>query len=441
MQKRHISRNLHSGRALLLAVMLFSAGAAAADEPPAPPVDTPSNEAPSNEETAATTPAKLTAGPVTVRGALRVNYAKGSYTEDGASPDRGDSLGSVDWETIILGISFRHESLIGEFEYRWYDGYNMLHTAWLGYEFADGGRVQAGMTRVPFGPGAYGVSQSWFFDQHFYLGLADDSDLGIRYQTSRGNWQLDLGYFYSSEGSFNGDSDDSARYGYDFVTWTESIAPDGDVSFGGTVSGYEERNQFNGRAIYRFGELPVVTDLGVSLQYGQLDGEATDDGSHWAASAHMVNNWGPWLLSSQLTRYVIDIDANNPWNTDEFLPMGAFDFAWPVASAAWIPAASLSYLYEASGLGWLDSVRPYIEYSNIIADESDFNDSHLVTLGAAWSSGRWYIFSDLAYSTGNFFVGDDGDDFSNIFDGVGDTGVTGNDKWNYRFNINFGWYF
>ncbi len=82
-----------------------------------------------------------------------------------------------------------------------------------------------------------------------------------------------------------------------------------------------------------------------------------------------------------------------------------------------------------------------MEYSSIVKDESDFNNSQMVTLGAAWASGGWYIYSDLVYSNGNYFVGDDGDNYSNIFDGVGDFGVTGNDKWNYRFNINFGYYF
>jgi len=30
-------------------------------------------------------------------------------------------------------------------------------------------------------------SQSWFFDQHYYVGLADDMDLGLKYVTERGN--------------------------------------------------------------------------------------------------------------------------------------------------------------------------------------------------------------------------------------------------------------
>jgi hypothetical protein len=112
-----------------------------------------------------------------------------------------------------------------------------------------------------------------------------------------------------------------------------------------------------------------------------------------------------------------------------------------VATDVWIPAVSLSYRYDTPALGWLDYVRPYLEYSNIVKENDDFNDSELVTAGAAWANGGWYIYTELAYSNGNYFVGDEGDDYSNIFDGVGDFGANGNDSWNARFNINFGYYF
>jgi hypothetical protein len=121
--------------------------------------------------------------------------------------------------------------------------------------------------------------------------------------------------------------------------------------------------------------------------------------------------------------------------------MGAYDFAWPAATDAWIPAVSLSYLYETNRIPWLDSVRPYVEYSNIIKLDSDYNNSELFILGAAWARGGWYIYTDAAWSTGNYFVGDKGDNYGNIFDGVGDFGVNGNDRRNFRFNINFGYYF
>jgi len=111
-----------------------------------------------------------------------------------------------------------------------------------------------------------------------------------------------------------------------------------------------------------------------------------------------------------------------------------------VAAKAWIPAVSAAYTITPEQLDWLDTVTPYVEYSNIMKDNGVFNDSELCIIGAAWWRGGWYIYTDLAFSNGNYFVGSDGDDYS-TFAGVGDFGINGNDTWNTRFNINFGYYF
>lgn len=392
---------------------------------------------------------KITFGPLTIGGALRANYVLGSYPGGGSGPSRGGNGGDFELETFRINMDLKYENLVGKLEYRWYNGYNFLHTGWLGWDFDDGSQIQVGQNRVPFGPGPYGVSQSWFFDQHFYVGLADDMDLGIKYTTNLGDWDLDFAYYNRAQWDGNGTSLDSTRYDYDIVPWTTSVAPDGAVTYGGTPNGWEERNQLNFRAIYNLDEIAIPTEIGTSLQWGQLKGRRNDDGEQWAASIHMKNSWDNWLLATQLTRYKIDVD-DNPWlNTDQLVPMGAYDFAWPVATDAWIPAVSLSYLYETNQIPWLDSVRPYVEYSNIVKQDSDFNDSQLVMVGAAWARGGWYIYTDLAFSDGNFFVGNETSQgtpeaYSNIYDpilGAGDFGANANDHWNYRFNINFGYYF
>lgn len=385
-------------------------------------------------------PDKIKIGALTIGGAMRVNYVNGDYVVNGDAPQRGGNGGNFELDTFRINVSVDHDQLIGKFEYRWYDGYNFLHTGWLGYEMSDTNQVQVGVTRVPFGPGPYGVSQSWFFDQHYYLGLADDMDLGIKYLVTHGNWDIALAYFVSSEGDWSGASDDSARYSYDIVRWSSGLEDNGDV-IAAPINGYQEKNQLNTRVIYKFRDIAAPTDLGLSLQYGELEGTLTDDGSHWAASVHMINSYNNFRLATQVTRLEIDIDNNNPLGTDELIPMGAYDFAWPATTKAWVPAISLSYKYSTTSLPWLDYVLPYIEYSDIIKDFEKQNDSDMLTFGAAWASGGWYIYSDLVYSTGNLFIGNIGDDYSNIYDGVGDFGANGNHQRNMRFNINFGYYF
>ena len=105
-------------------------------------------------------------GPFTIGGAMRVNYVNGDYVVTGDAPQRGGNGGNFELDTFRINVSLDYQQYIGKLEYRWYNGYNFLHTGWLGYDFADAGEVQVGVTRVPIGPGPYGNSQSWFFDQH-----------------------------------------------------------------------------------------------------------------------------------------------------------------------------------------------------------------------------------------------------------------------------------
>ena len=361
-------------------------------------------------------------GTLKIGGAIRANYTFGDYGSKTGGPSRAEGDGgNMSLDTFRINLDYTKDAFVGKAEYRFYDGYHFLHTGWLGYNFDDGGQVQVGVNRVPFGPGPYGISQSWFFDQHYYVGLSDDMDLGVKYTRPYDNWQFDLAYYYSDEGTWAGDSRQSSRYSYDVVN--ES----GD--------GYEERNQVNIRGIYSLKDASIPTDVGFSLQYGELESKGSqDDGDHYAASMHMVNKWNNFTLATQLTRYNFDVDAMQPLGTDKRVQFGAFDFPSTAAAEAWIPAISLSYYNETPSIDWLDYVIPYVEYSSIVKDESSFNDSELVTLGTAWARGGWYIYSEVAYSNGNEFVGGE--------TAFGDRlGANADDDWLYRFNINLGYYF
>ncbi|MGZ0655608.1 hypothetical protein ACWPKO_11680 [Coraliomargarita sp. W4R53] len=374
-------------------------------------------------------PSKITPGDLIpaleglkIGGAVRVNYAIGDYGDKTGGPSKADGDGgNFSLDTFRINADYSRGAWQGKFEYRFFDGYHFLHTGWLGYNFEDEGQLQVGVNRVPFGAGAYGTSQSWFFDQHYYLGLSDDMDLGIKYTGKAGALTYDLAYYYSDEGTWAGDSKDSSRYSYDVVDET------GD--------GYEERNQFNARAIYatQIGEVSV--DLGASAQYGMLESNGSqDDGDHYALSFHPVFKWSNWTLSTQLTYYKYDVDADQPLGTDKLVQFGAYDFPTTIAAEAWVPSVSLSYYYEVTRVDWLDYVIPYIEYSSIMKTESDFNDSEFVTVGAAWARGNWFIYTEIATSNGNDFVGGE-NGYDSRF------GSNPNDDWQSRFNVNFGYYF
>ncbi len=191
--------------------------------------------------------ASFNIGPLKIGGAIRANYINGDYTDTGSGgPQRGGHGGNFELDTFRVNVDFKQDNWVGKAEYRWYNGYNFLHTGWIGYNFSDNSQVQVGLNRVPFGVGPYGPSNSWFFDQHYYVGLSDDMDMGVKYTTKFGKLALDLAYYGMDEPDFNGHSKESARYSYDIV------------DNGGEYSHYEERNQFNVRAIYSLASVRIA---------------------------------------------------------------------------------------------------------------------------------------------------------------------------------------
>ncbi len=382
--------------------------------------------------------------PIKVGGAMRVNYAYGAYGDEENPHPRGEKIGDVDLEIFRLNADLDSNNITGRLEYRWYDGYSMIHTGWLGYKLGDSGTVKAGVVRVPFGPTAYGISTSWFFDQHFYVGLADDMDLGITWSNTFDKLTLDVGYYLMPEPQLiQYGSLASSRYSYDVVKWEEKADAKGNVEWGAGENGYDERHQLNLRAIYA---LENIADVGVSLQYGLLAGTnvgSDDSGNHYALSAHMKNAFADFTLYSQFSYYAHNIADKTPWGTGDLIPMGAYDFAWPVASKGLIPALSLRYGgIDTSSISWIDSLTPYAEWSSILKTAENHNASTLVTLGASWTLlSSLYVYSDFALSDGNFFVGNVDDDYGNLLTGVSHVGVNGNNIWHWRLNFNFGYYF
>ena len=381
--------------------------------------------------------------PIKIGGAMRVNYAYGTYGDEDNPHPRGEKIGDADLEIFRLNADLDYHNIISRLEYRWYDNYSMIHTAWLGYKVGDSSTLKAGIVRVPFGPTAYGVSTSWFFDQHFYVGLADDPDVGIVWSNSVGKLAYDAGYFLMSEPQTIGNSLASSRYGYDVVKWKETADKEGNVEWGVGENGFDEQHQFNLRAIY---SLESFGDVGVSVQYGLLNGTDVGDdesGNHYALSAHMKNSFANFTLFSQFSYYAHNITDETRWGTADLIPMGAYDFAWTVASEGLIPALSLRYGgLNTESISWLDSVTPYIEWSTILKTVEEYNASTLVTIGASWTLlGALYVYSDFALSDGNFFVGNRSDDYNNVFKGVNHVGANGNNMWHWRLNFNFGYYF
>lgn len=368
-------------------------------------------------------------GDFSLGGAVRVNYIQDSSKSNTKNASRGEQ-GVFDLDMTRVNLDYKHDAFLGKFEYRWYPGfgntqngtnYSFIHTAWLGYAFDESSQVQAGINRVPFGPTAYGISQSWFFDQHYYVGLADDMDLGVKFSSKYANLKYDVAYYPQSEPEGTGAGGESTRYAYD------------------VVDDFHEKNQVNLRMIYTTNIGDNAQDFGFSLLYSQLDAQnpGVDDGSRYAASVHMINRYGNLTLATQITRYEMSVDNDKDGKDDTLIKMGGFNYGEGVAAKAWLPAASLDYKINTPNIPWLDYAMPYIEYSNIIKDEKTYNNSYMWMFGTAFSRGNWYVYADYALANGNYFVGP----YTSSDGGTNNFGANTSNNVEHRLNINFGYYF
>lgn len=375
-------------------------------------------------------------GNTNLGGSIRANYVLGDYVKTGTgAAQRGGDGGNMVLDVFTVKAKSNWEHFETTLEYRWYNGYNFFHTAMLEAK-AFGGSMKLGVTRVPFGVGAFGPANSWFFDQHFYLGLADDMDLGVHFSKNYETLSVDMAYFFSSEWQGKGASTSSSRYGYDIVNENNKNGL------------YEEEHQLNLR-IVKSVKLGFEFHPGASVQYGQLSGinGLSEDSDALAIALHTKINLSQWTFLIQGTHYYYDAQYSALAKTtlgvdDDLIGMGAYDFAWPVASKGRIFSTAIAYTWK-DVLNIAESVTLYHDYSLLIKDGDlagkSFNDSALSVIGLSIANKGWYIYVDHGFSNGNYFVGNEGDNYSN--NDVGDFGVNGNNKWNKRLNINFGYYF
>ena len=363
---------------------------------------------------------------ISVGGALRLNLFHKSWDDSNQ-----DKFGDLDVDTFRLNLDAVVSGVKVSAEYRFYSGYHMLHHGYFGHSFDNGLELQLGINQVPFGIQPY-ASHSWFFDIGYYVGLEDDYDMGLKaiLPTSDDNLSVQLAFYKNDEGNFTGDSVDSARYSYDVVRSNPA-----ELGYVGVVNPRtnEETNQFNARVAYTFEhDSGSTSELGFSGQYGQLyNGSTEDSGDHWAAAVHLNGTYGAWNLMLQATAY--EYSPKNPVGVDDsFVVMGAYDFPYKVASEAQVYQANLSYTVPISW-GPISSLTFYNDYSTLVKDNDQFEDSSQNVLGVLLAGGPYYIYVDAAFGENHSWLGGN---YGNSF-AEGDP----NADWEMRFNVNFGYYF
>jgi hypothetical protein len=338
---------------------------------------------------------------IKIGGAVRFQYSYEDYNEENR-----DRVGDLDFDVFRLDVNGTIGDVSVSAQYRWYQYMDVIHHAYVGYKFDEEWQGQLGITQVPFGVLDYN-SNSFFFSSGYYVGLEDDFDAGISFIRKSDNHDLRLAFFKNDEqGGIDGYvGDRTDRYSYDVI---------------GITDGEEmaESNTFNVRYAYNFSN----TEVGLSLQHGDLAGRNDSLGSHSAYAIHVKSQIENIGVMFQFSDYEYDLDDGS-----ETVSVGAYSFSDNIPAEAKLYNFNLSYSMDVD-MGPVTNLKFYNDF-NLMTDKSgDYdNDTVMNVVGVAVSAGGIYSYIDLITAKNQPFIGG--------------SMANDNDDWNTRFNINVGYYF
>ena len=329
-----------------------------------------------------------------------------SDSDDAVKDTRGES----GLDLFRVGAQGSIDNVEVSAEYRFYPFMDVIHHGWIGYEFENEDRVQAGITRVPFGLLPY-ASHNFWFGVPYYLGFSDDYDLGVKYMRQDGPLDLQFAFFKNSELA---SATDLGRYSFDVISAGESRN--------------EETNQFNVRAAHTFGmDTGCSHEVGVSGQWGEIyNFDTRRRGDHWAAAGHIDTRCGRWNLQFEAARYEYDTRQPAALGNDT-VRLGGFETSYDIAAEGTFGVANVAYSVPVD---WpaIDQLICYNDYSVLFKDQSESRKSQLNTTGCLVGKGPVFLYLDLIQANNMVFFG------NGSLAGEGESG------WQTRFNVNIGYY-
>ena len=344
-------------------------------------------------------------------GALRFNYNFCDW-----KPGHRDRGGDFGFDVLYFKLSGSYRNIILSADYRFYSkdfGGPMLKYGWIGYQFNDKSQMQLGLTGVPFGIQPI-ASHNFFLQIAYYIGLEDDSDMGIKYLYQGDSWDFTFAFFKNADellfGSDNETSDD--RYGYDVAGRNKEI------------------NQINGQAFYKFGE-STRQRLGGSAEFGQLYNlDTRKNGTHYAFALHYELTTKRVSLKAQLTTYAMN-PKNGEGDDDELISMTAYGAPYLVAAKANVYMLGAGYTIPVNRK-FLKKIQVYNDFGWLDKQNNDYKDSFQNVTGCMLDGGPVCIYVDYALGKNHGWLGPN-------FNGFGTGGES--DSWHARFNVNVGYYF
>ncbi len=305
---------------------------------------------------------------IKVGGAVRFQYSNEQYNRGNRS--RG---GDLDFDLFRLNLDGAVGDMILSAEWRWYQYMNVVHHAWIGYDFSEGQQGQLGIHRVPFGILPYN-SHNFFFSSNFYVGLEDDYDAGVKYLHQYGPWDLRLGFYLNDEqGGIDGYVDDrNKRYSYDIVGYRDAS----EGIYDQPANPLAENNTWNARLAYTLDiDESFNIEFGLSGQYGLLNDGSSNKGDHQAYALHLLGNYGRWNLQLQAATYQYDVDGGA-----DLMAVGAFAFYDSIPAKADTYTANLAYSLPVAW-GPVTNLTFYNDYSLLTNKPANLDDTWMNVTG------------------------------------------------------------
>ena len=332
-----------------------------------------------------------------VGGAIRFNYGWLDY----------GSTDGIDLELLRADLKAGTGPVSFSAQYRWYDGFDAIHHAWLGWQFTPDTALKAGIQQVPFGllPTA---SHSFWFGSGYYLGLEDDYDPGLVLSRQHGSTQWHLGWFSGDE---YGDARRYRRYSFDIAA-TDALP-------------YRERDRVHARIEHRGGDTGSQWLLGASGLVGRLqDIHSRQHHRQYAAAVHAQWQHGPWTTQLQWARYRHDVPGQR-------IALSAFQAPFEVAAHADVPTANLAYDFGA--VGRLEQLTCYnnLSMTRPLGSQPGLRNSWQNVTGCSLHKGPMVTYVDWIAGNNMWFAGGPGI-------GIDDGSLS---RWHSRLNVNIGFYF
>jgi hypothetical protein len=353
-------------------------------------------------------------------GALWFNYSMQLWQDSNV-----DRYGNFEFSQFHLTPKASWQGFSALFELRILNGFLLIRQAWLEYAWKDNA-VQLGQVHVPWGRAPFS-SESWWFSLGWYTTFEEDYSYGVKYTKDNDRYRLDVAYIVRD---IFGLLEPTSR-------WSADVTPEGE----------QQNREFSRLAVRGFYKIrhsdELLTELGLTGQVGLLNNAVTNDnGYRWAAAATYTGNYDGWEPLVQATRY--EFRPNNPTDIvidgvpvpvdDRVVRIAQLGAFRDLAAKGWLFNANLAKTFPFNRK-ILEALVPYVNYSWVLKDEDAFPDSHLITPGVQIRMGPVWVWVDIIMGRNASFLND-----SLAQSGVG-PGAIRPDRFEYRPNVQFQWYF